>query len=193
MNENGPRVCPANRAEWREWLLEHHGREESVWVLYHKKATGIPRVSWKDAVEEALCFGWIDGRAKPIDDARYMQHFCRRKPGSTWSKINKESVARLTAQGLMTPAGLAAIETARQNGSWNVLDEVEEGIMPADLQTALAAAPMATGYFDGLSRSDRRNLLQWLVLAKRIETRQKRIAEIVDSCAAGRKPKPIAR
>lgn len=181
-------ICPKSRAEWRNWLQEHHGREDSVWVLYHKKASGVPRVSWKDAVEEALCFGWIDGRARPVDELTYMQYFCRRKPGGTWSKINKESIARLTAAGLMTPAGLDAVDAAKANGSWTILDEVEELMLPQDLEQALQAQVGAAPFFDTLSRSHRRTLLQWLVLAKRPETRRKRIEGIAEACAQGRKP-----
>lgn len=170
-------TCPKSRAEWRDWLLTHHAERDSVWVVYHKKDSGVSRVSWKDAVEEALCFGWIDGRAQPIDDRTYRQYFCKRKPGGMWSKINKESVSRLTVQGLMTDAGLAVVERSKRDGSWTLMDDVEELVIPADLQAALKAIPGALEKFNAWSRSDRRIVLMGLVLAKRPETRRKRIGE----------------
>jgi len=181
--------CPASPADWRAWLQAHHATQQSVWLIYHKKHTGVPSLTWSQAVDEALCFGWIDSQAKPLDADRYMQFFSRRKPTSAWSRVNKEKVQRLIAAGLMTEAGLARIETARQNGSWTLLDEVEELIIPADLATALQARPAASSFFEKLSKSDKRNMLQWLVLAKRPETRQKRLAEIVDLADQQLKPK----
>ena len=145
-------------------------------------------LSWSEAVDEALCFGWIDSRAKPVDSERYMQFFSRRKPNSIWSKINKEKVQQLVANGLMTKAGFTSIDTAKQNGSWAILDEVEAGIIPADLAEAFQKRPNAHHYFLRLSRSDKRTILQWLVLAKRSVTRQNRIAEVVKLADQNRKP-----
>jgi uncharacterized protein YdeI (YjbR/CyaY-like superfamily) len=183
--------CPASPQHWREWLQAHHAEKQSVWLIYHKKKSATPSLTWSQAVDEALCFGWIDSRAQPLDDERYRQFFSRRKPGSAWSKINKAKVEQLTAAGLMTPAGLASIETAKQNGAWTLLDEVEELRIPADLAQPLAARPLAASYFERLSRTDKRNILQWLVLAKRPATRQKRLAEIVDAAAQQLKPLPF--
>ena len=173
---------------WRVWLQEHHADKQSVWLIYHKKKSGNPTLSWSEAVDEALCFGWIDSRAKPVDDTTYMQFFCRRKPASVWSKINKEKVQQLIDRGLMTEAGFSSIENARQNGSWTLLDEVEAGVIPADLTEALQKKPNAGSYFLSLSKSNRRNILQWLVLAKRVETRQNRIIEIVEQADQHSKP-----
>jgi uncharacterized protein YdeI (YjbR/CyaY-like superfamily) len=180
--------CPAGRQQWRAWLMQNHACEKFVWLVYYKKKADTPSITWSEAVDEALCFGWIDSLAKPLDEARYMQYFTRRKPGSVWSKINKEKVQRLTDEGLMTQAGLDVINLARENGSWTLLDEVEELIVPADLQKELDARPGAEPFFLGLSRSDRRNLLQWVVLAKRPQTRQNRILEIADQAALNQKP-----
>nr|WP_295927598.1 YdeI/OmpD-associated family protein [uncultured Dyadobacter sp.] len=180
---------PANRREWREWLQENHSRESAVWLVYHKKTAQAPTITWSEAVDESLCFGWIDSLAKPVDSERYMQFFSKRKPGGGWSKINKEKIRKLTEAGLMTQAGLDAIETARQNGSWTLLDEVEELIVPDDLGNALAQHPVAQSFFQKLSKSDKRNLLQWVALARRSETRQKRIAEIVEYAGRNIKPK----
>jgi uncharacterized protein YdeI (YjbR/CyaY-like superfamily) len=181
--------CPASPADWRAWLQAHHATKQSVWLIYHKKHTGVPSLTWSQAVDEALCFGWIDSQAKPLDADRYMQFFSRRKPTSVWSRVNKEKVQRLIEAGLMAEAGLARIDTARQNGSWLILDEVEALVIPADLAHELRKRPSASGFFAGLSKSDKRNMLQWLVLAKRPETRQKRIAEIVELADQQLKPK----
>jgi len=183
-----PTFCPASRQHWREWLLAHHAQEQAVWLVYHKKHTGTPSLTWSEAVSEALCFGWIDSQAKPINGDTYRQLFSRRKPRSGWSRVNKEKIQQLLANGLMMPAGLAAIEIAQQNGSWALLDEVDALVVPPDLAAALLASPAAESYFASLSRTDRRNLLQWLVLARRPETRQRRLAEIVALAAQGQKP-----
>jgi uncharacterized protein YdeI (YjbR/CyaY-like superfamily) len=181
--------CPGSPADWRAWLQAHHETRQSIWLIYHKKHTGVPSLTWSQAVDEALCFGWIDSQAKPIDADRYQQFFCRRKPGSAWSRVNKEKITRLTAAGLMAPAGLARIEAAKQNGSWTLLDEVEALVIPPDLAAALHARPGASGFFNSLSKTDKRNMLQWLVLAKRPETRQKRLAEIAELAGQRLKPK----
>lgn len=183
--------CPTSQQHWREWLQEHHADKQSVWLIYHKKKLGIPTLSWSEAVDEALCFGWIDSRAKPVDDTTYMQFFCRRKPTSVWSKINKQKVRQLIDSGLMTEAGFSSIETAKQNGSWSILDDVEAGVIPADLAEAFRKNPTAQSYFRSLSKSDRRNILQWLVLAKRVETRRNRIKEIVEQADQRLKPSII--
>lgn len=189
MPEKEPEAfCPASPQHWREWLQAHHAEKRAVWLVYHKKKSATPSFTWSQAVDEALCFGWIDSRAQPLDDERYRQFFSRRKPSSGWSKINKAKVERLMAAGLMAPAGLASLEAAKQNSTWTLLDDVEALRLPADLAQPLAARPLAASYFENLSRTDKRSLLQWLALAKRPATRQKRIAEIVDLAAQQRKP-----
>ncbi len=182
-------VCPASREEWRLWLAENHLAKQSVWLIYYKKKSGVPTLSWSEAVDEALCFGWIDSKAKPVDEEKFMQFFCQRKPNSVWSKINKEKVQRLMDAGLIAPAGYESIEAAKQNGSWTILDEVEELIIPNDLEAALKSQPGAEDFFLSLSKSIRKAMLQWLVMAKQPATRQKRIAEIAELAAQKRKPK----
>lgn len=182
---------PSDISEWRQWLQEHHASKQSVWLICYRKNSGIPSISWSESVDEALCFGWIDSTSRPIDHQSFMQYFCRRKPNSTWSKVNKLKVDQLIADGRMTPAGLAVIERSKENGSWNILDEVEELIVPDDLEAALTAQEGARAYFLGLSRSVRKAMLQWLVLAKRDETRQKRILDIAQHAARGERPKPF--
>lgn len=180
---------PKSRQEWREWLQENHDKKQAIWLIYFKKESKQPSIVYSDAVDEALCFGWIDSKSKPIDFDSYMQFFCRRKPKSVWSKINKEKIERLTQQGLMTKAGFDCIEIAKHNGSWTILDEAEALTVPDDLEEAFQKKPLAKNYFLNLSRSDKRNILQWLVLAKRPETRQNRINEIVTLAEQSQKPK----
>lgn len=180
---------PKSRQEWRDWLQENHDKKQSIWLIYFKKESKLPSVVYSEAVDEAICFGWIDSKSKPIDSDSYMQFFCRRKPKSVWSKINKEKIARLTEEGLMTKAGFDCIEVAKQNGSWTILDEAEALMVPDDLESAFQGSSMAREYFLSLSRSDKRNILQWLVLAKRPETRQNRIDEIVTLAEENQKPK----
>ncbi|MVN74768.1 hypothetical protein GO988_00345 [Hymenobacter sp. HMF4947] len=172
-------VCPQNRQQWREWLQAHHDQHQSVWLVYYKKKSATPTLTWSEAVDEALCFGWIDSQAKPLDEEKYQQFFSRRKPQSGWSRVNKNKIQRLLAEGKMMPAGLASIETAKQNGSWTLLDEVEELRLPTDLEREFDQYPAARTHFLSLSRTAKRNLLQWLVLAKRPATRQKRMAVIL--------------
>ena len=181
--------CPASRQDWRAWLIKNHDCKQSVWLVYHKKNAGIPTVTYSDAVDEALCFGWIDSTRISLGSDQFRQFFCRRKPRSVWSKINKEKVRRLIEDGLMTPAGQACIDNAIQNGSWTILDEAEELIVPADLQKQLRRHAGAVIYFERLSPSAKKAILQWLVLAKRPETRQRRIDEIATLAAQQLKPK----
>jgi len=180
---------PKDRQEWREWLQSNHDKKQSVWLIYYKKKSKIPTVTYSEAVDEALCFGWIDSKAKPLDEEKFMQFFSRRKENSVWSKVNKEKIERLTKEGLMTKAGYEIIETAKQNGSWTILDEAEALIIPDDLEKEFQKRNNAKEYFLSLSRSDKRNILQWLVLAKRQETREKRINEIVELAGKNQKPK----
>ncbi|MCF2444000.1 YdeI/OmpD-associated family protein [Dyadobacter sp. CY345] len=187
-----PTFCPKSREEWREWLQENHDEKQAVWLIYYKKKSNQPSVLYSEAVDEALCFGWIDSKAKPLDDERFMQFFTRRKEKSVWSKVNKNKIERLIKDNLMTKAGFETIEKAKKNGSWTILDEAEALIIPADLDEELEKRPNAKQYFSGLSRSDKRNILQWLVLAKRVETREKRISEIVELADKNQKPKQFS-
>jgi len=187
--EHVEKFSPSNRQEWRKWLKKNHQSKDAVWLVYHKKKTAIASISWSDAVDEALCFGWIDSKGVKIDDETFKHFFCKRKPKGTWSKINKEKIKSLIDNKLMMPAGLAVIEAAKQNGSWNILDEVEELIVPKDLSVAFRKNAGSKAFFMSLSKSSRKMLLQWIVLAKRPETRQKRITEIAESAAQKLKPR----
>lgn len=179
--DNGlPSFTPASRAEWRKWLAKNHRSSTGVWLVYHKKATGRASVSYAEAVEEALCFGWIDSKINPIDAHTYKQVFTPRKAGSNWSKLNKTRVEALVAAGKMTKAGLAKIEAAKKDGSWATLDAVESLAVPDDLQSALTANPPAADHFAAFSPSCRKAYLYWINGAKRPETRAKRITEAVE-------------
>jgi uncharacterized protein YdeI (YjbR/CyaY-like superfamily) len=180
---------PTNQQEWRQWLEENHLEKQSVWLVTYKKQSGVPTISWSEAVDEALCFGWIDSVKRSLGDDKSIQYFTKRKAVSTWSKINKAKVQQLMENGNMTEAGLRIIEIAKQNGSWTILDEVEELIVPADLEQALATKPGATEFFFSLSKSMKKQLLYWIVSAKREETRNIRIGEIVENAGQGMKPK----
>jgi len=140
-------MCPQNQQQWREWLLAHHDQHQNVWLVYYKKTSATPTLSWSEAVDEALCFGWIDSQANPLDEDRYQQFFSRRKPKSGWSKINKDKVQQLSTEKKMMPAGMASIETAKQNGSWTLLDGVKALCLPADLERAFVQWPAARTYF----------------------------------------------
>lgn len=169
-----------NRADWRLWLQANHAKAASIWLVCYKQQSGTPSLSWSEAVDEALCFGWIDGTRVSAGNDRFMQYFTRRKPGSVWSKINKDKVGRLIEEGLMQPAGQASIDLAQQNGSWTILDSVEALLIPPDLQHALDAHPGALDRFHKLSKTTKKGMLYRLVAAKRPETRTKRIEVIME-------------
>jgi len=172
-------IHPGTLSAWRAWLEEHYTQAEGIWLISYKKASGKPRFDYDEAVEEALCFGWIDSKPGKLDEERSMLWFAPRKAGTGWSKHNKERVEKLIAQGRMTPAGLAKIEAAKADGSWGALDGVEALEIPPDLGEALAANPAASEYFEAFPRSVKRSILEWIASARRPETRQARVDETV--------------
>ena len=178
-----PWVQPSDRAAWRAWLIAHHATSTGVHLVTWRRVAGRPTLDYGAAVEEALCVGWIDSKAGKLDADRATLWFTPRRPRSGWSRPNKERVERLIAAGLMLPAGLAAIEEAKRLGTWTLLDDVEDLVVPADLDAALAANPPAQTNWDGFSRSAKRALLAWIVQAKRPETRAKRIDETATRAA----------
>lgn len=189
LNKEVETYCPQSRTDWRKWLKKNHQIKQSVWLICYTKKSNLPTVNWSEAVDEALCFGWIDSTRRTIDEFSFKQFFSKRKPKSNWSKINKEKVQLLIENGLMTQAGLDSIEIAKQNGSWTILDEVEELIIPNDLEKAFRKHKGSKDYFLSLSKTIRKMMLASLVLAKRPETRQKRIDEVVESAGQNKKPK----
>jgi uncharacterized protein YdeI (YjbR/CyaY-like superfamily) len=182
---------PTNLEEWRQWLEKNHVSKQDVWLVCKSKSSGKKSMTWSESVDVALCYGWIDSKKIKIDNETSHQFFSKRKAKSTWSKINKEKVAQLIESGLMTTAGYACIETAKQNGSWTILDEAEELLVPEDLDRQFNTQPGAKEYFLSLSKSNRKMILHWIVLAKRPETRQKRIAEVVELAGKRQKPKHL--
>jgi uncharacterized protein YdeI (YjbR/CyaY-like superfamily) len=187
--ENAEIMYAATRADWRRWLQDNHQICNGVWLLQYKKGTNTPFVNFSEAIEEALCFGWIDSMVRSVDHEKTMHFFSKRKAGSVWSKINKEKVAYLTEQGLMTDSGLAAVALAKQNGNWDKLNDVENLIIPPDLLDAFKLHSGSSAFFESLSTSVKKAILQWLLLAKKIDTRQRRIEEIASLAAKKMKPK----
>jgi uncharacterized protein YdeI (YjbR/CyaY-like superfamily) len=176
---------PETREAWRDWLGVNHPTATGVWLVTWKKASGRPRLPYAEAVEEALCVGWVDSVARGIDDDRSRLLFTPRARGSGWSRSNKERIARLSAEGLMLPAGIAVIDAAKADGSWSLLDEVEDLVEPAELRAALDADPAARASWDGFPRSAKRAILEWIVQAKRPETRERRIREAAEAASRG--------
>ena len=168
---------PLTRLEWRAWLTENHERAEGVWLVSFKKATGKSRFDYGEAVEEALCFGWIDSRPNKLDDERSLLWFALRKTGTGWSRPNKERIMRMTELGQMFPAGLKKIEATKADGSWSALDEVENLVIPHDLQVSLNSYPNAAKNFSDFPRSAKRGILEWVAQARTEATRSKRIFE----------------
>ena len=181
--------CPHHKKDWRKWLELNHNKKDAVWLIFYKNKSPNHNLSWSESVDEALCFGWIDSTKRTIDSEKYKQYFSKRKTKSNWSKINKDKVKTLIDQGLMEEEGYKSIEIAKENGSWTVLDVVEALLIPEDLKEELAVNNGAIEYFDSLSKSVKKILLHWVVSAKRKETRQKRILEIVENASKDLKPK----
>ncbi|MFN8303978.1 MAG: YdeI/OmpD-associated family protein [Saprospiraceae bacterium] len=177
LKDGQPTFYPSSPEAWRQWLLEHHATEKNIWLIFYNKNSGVPSLSYDQAVDIALCFGWIDSKANKRDEQSRYQFFARRNPKSKWSRVNKLKIERLSAEGLMHPAGLAAVELAKQNGNWNALDDVEDLIVPPDLQQLLDADPQAGRHFNAFPRSAKRAILEWISSAKQPETRQRRIVE----------------
>ncbi len=166
-----------SRSAWRGWLSAYHQESKGVWLITYKKASGKPRLEYSESVEEALCFGWVDSLPRKLDEERSMLYFAPRKSGSGWSALNKRRVESLIQGGLMMPAGLAKIEAAKRDGTWSKLDEVDALVVPDDLRAELKRYENANDFFEAFPKSVKRGILEWILNAKRPETRQKRISE----------------
>ncbi len=167
-----------NRKDWRLWLNENHRKKKEVWLIYYKKHTGKPRIPYDDAVEEALCFGWIDSIVRKIDNETYMQKFTPRKEKSNWSDSNKKRVEKLIGIGKMTKAGLEKIEIAKTNGAWDkIITSTKSFEMPIEFENALGLNESAKIFFVSLSSSGRNQYIGWIASAKKIETKQRRVKE----------------
>jgi uncharacterized protein YdeI (YjbR/CyaY-like superfamily) len=185
-----PQLRFADRAQWRGWLERHHGDTAAVWLVFAKKGSGILSVGYEEAVEEALCFGWIDSKVRRLDADCYQQYYPPRRIGSVWSRPNKERVARVTAAGLMTAWGSAKVEAAQRDGSWDLLDQIDRMVVPSDLEAALAVTSGATAGFKNLPDTAIKGILWWIATAKRPATRSRRISEIAIAAAQGVSPLP---
>jgi uncharacterized protein YdeI (YjbR/CyaY-like superfamily) len=185
--KKSPAVHSRRRSEWRNWLKANHAKESSAWLILYRKSNGSTLL-YADAVEEALCFGWIDSVANKRDEESYYLYFSKRKPKSVWSKLNRERIEKLTAAGLMMPAGIAMVELAKSTGTWLALAAIENMEEPEDLKKALNKYKLARKNFDAWSPSVRKMLLQSLMQVKGKETRVKRIAGIVEAARENRKP-----
>lgn len=177
MSDDYEQTAVESREGWRAWLKANHATQPGVWAVTWKRGGDGPYVAYPDIVEEALCFGWVDSRPRTLDDHRSQLLVTPRKPGSGWSRPNKERVERLEADGLMAAAGLAAVEAAKADGSWTALDAVEDLVEPGDLAAALDDDPDARRHWDAFPRSAKRAILEWISTAKRDETRAKRVGE----------------
>ena len=189
-----PIVGPFDRAGWRAWLGANHATSSGVYLATWRRAAERARgvaVPYPEAVEEALCVGWIDAVNRTLSDELAIQWFAPRRPRSGWARSNKERVARLTQAGLMLPAGIAAVEAAKANGTWTMLDDVENLVVPHDLAAALSELPPAREHWDAFSKSARRGILEWIRQAKRPATRATRIGTTAAAAARNEKPAPL--
>lgn len=177
-----------NGDEWRTWLEQNHAIEKDVWLIYYKKHTKKETIYYSEAVDEALCFGWIDSIAKRIDDETYMQRYSPRKAKSVWSLVNKKKVTRLIERKKMTEAGMLMVEIAQENGEWDKAYSLKVKVeIPIELEEALKFNPLAFENFYKFSLSNQQNYIRWIVEAKRAETIQKRIDAVVSRSEKGLK------
>ena len=168
---------PPGREAWRAWLRENHLTSDGVWLVTPKKSSGLPRMDYNEAVEELLCFGWVDSLTRSLDEQRSMLLCTPRKPRSNWSRSNKERIERLEAAGLMAEHGREVVALARATGTWEALDEIEELVTPPDLEERFLAHEGSKGYWEAFPRGARRAILEWIAAAKRAETRAARVEQ----------------
>ncbi len=171
-----------NDMEWREWLHKNHTTSGGIYIIFYKVGHEMKSMRWEEAVKVALCYGWIDSTVKSLGDGKRRQYFCARNKKSVWSKLNKNHIKELKQKGLMHESGLKSIKIAKQNGSWKALEDAENGIIPAILQKAFNENPIALKNFNNFSPSYRKSYLYWVNQAKREETKNKRVKEIIRLC-----------
>jgi len=179
---------PKTRSAWRKWLEKNHSTSPGVWLIYYKKSTGKAKLVYNDAVEEALCFGWIDSTMRPLDAERFMQRFTPRKPKSGWSGLNKKRIAKMIAEGLMTKAGIKKIEEAKKDGSWESLDHIDAIQLPEDFEKALSKNKKARINFEKFPQFTKKQFLYRINSAKTDSTRKQRIILCVKMAGANKKP-----
>ena len=185
MMDERPELYFPRDVEWRDWLTRHHQRyPKGVYLIFYKLETGIATMRWEEAVKVAICFGWIDSTVKSLGGGKRRQYFCPRNPKSTWSALNKKYIVELEVAGLIQEPGWKVIELAKTTGTWTAMDDVENGVIPPELQKAFDANPRAFENYQNFSKGYRKSYLSWLNSAKREVTRQKRIAQIIKLCDA---------
>ena len=180
-------------SEWSTWLDENHKTREGIYLIFYKIEHKNDSMRWEEAVRVALCYGWIDSTVKSLGNGKRRQYFCPRKPKSVWSRVNKNHIKELKKNGLMDKSGLESIRLAKKNGSWTSLDDVENGVIPKELQDVFNTKPLAFTNYQNFTRSQRKSYLYYLNQAKRQETRQKRINEIILLCEANVKGRNTGR
>ncbi|MEX2623168.1 MAG: YdeI/OmpD-associated family protein [Acidimicrobiia bacterium] len=181
----GERVLIETVDQWADWLEANHDRDSGIWLVYWKRTTGKPSIGYEDAVIEALRFGWVDSKGSRLDDDRSMLWFSPRRRGSGWARPNKVRIDMLEREGRMAPAGRRVVEAAKADGTWQLLDAVEDLIIPDDLMAAFAANPGSSAYWEAFPRSVKRSILEWIVRAKKEETRSRRVNETATMAARG--------
>jgi uncharacterized protein YdeI (YjbR/CyaY-like superfamily) len=186
--DDAERLEPADLDEWAAWLHAHHADTPGVWLVTRKASAG-PAFDYEAAIREALRWGWVDSTQRTVDEQRSMMWYAARRPGSVWTRRNKERVADLEAAGLLEPPGAAAVAAARESGRWTLMDDVEDLVVPDDLAVALAARRGAREQWDGFPPSARKQGLAWIVLARQPATRARRVAEVADRAARGERPR----
>jgi uncharacterized protein YdeI (YjbR/CyaY-like superfamily) len=182
-----PELYFERHTDWYDWLLQNHDQYRAVHLVFYKLETMLPTMRWEEAVKVAICFGWIDSTVKSLGGGKRIQYFSPRNPKSTWSKLNKAYVEELELAGLIQAPGYKMIELAKTRGTWSAMDDVENGVIPEDLQAAFDANPLAFENFQNFTRGYRKSYMSWLHSAKRPETRAKRLVEIIRLCEANRK------
>ena len=183
-----PELSFENRQSWRDWLADNGERCDGIWLVFYKKAAGKPTVSYQEAVLESLCFGWIDSKAQTVDAERYRQIFTPRKSNSEWSKVNKAYLKQLMADGLMAEPGLRSVAIAKENGSWTKIDAIEDLLLPPELEAAFEAEPALRERYEGFSVSARKYILRQVYLAKRPETKARRLENLLEQIRRGESP-----
>lgn len=186
--DEAPHVEVEDRETWRRWLEANHATASGAWLVTWRRASGRQPIEYEAAVEEALCFGWVDGRGDPLDELRSKLYFAPRKPRSPWARSNRERIERLTAEGRMAPAGTAVVERAKADGSWAIFESVDRLEVPSDLAAALDARRPARETWEAYPRSVKHGALSWVVLARRPETRARRIEAIAEAAGSGERP-----
>ncbi|GAA4884988.1 YdeI/OmpD-associated family protein [Flaviramulus aquimarinus] len=180
---NLPELHFERHTDWYDWLLNNHSKEKAVYLIFYKLEMKVPTMRWEEAVKVAICFGWIDSTVKSLGNGKRRQYFCPRNPKSTWSALNKKYVKELTKAGLIHPSGHKMIELAKKTGTWTAMDDVENGIIPKELQVAFDKNKLAFENYQNFARGYRKSYLSWLHSAKREDTRKKRINQIIELCA----------